>query len=227
MRPSPLSLRLLGLLVACAVLPVTAFAQQEEEEDPWTRTGPYVGASVVGGAFSTLNNELEKQLIPLGLEVSAIPGSGPGSRPGEPNDVEHDMGLGYDVYAGYRVHKYLAAEAEFEWITDVEFDIDNGTFVDGETMTFAASVRGILPLGRFEPFAVIGIGAMYAGFEDSQDTGVRFDEGSGFMWKLGGGFDLHVTEHVGIRFTTDWVQPQGKIKDLDYASVGGGLFYRF
>lgn len=226
MRPSlrSLCLPLAGLLLLCVVAPTRALAEKGEVD--WSRTGPYLGASVVGGGFLTATDDYADQLVPLGLEVERDLRADPPIL-GIPNDVEHDLSLGYDVFVGYRVHKYVATEVEFEWLTDVEFDEDGGTLVDGDTMTFATSVRGILPLGRFEPFAVVGIGAMYANLEDVQRLGVAFEEGTDFLWKVGGGFDFHVTEHLGVRFSTDWMRPKGNIHALDHVSVGGGLFYRF
>ncbi|MCR9093004.1 MAG: porin family protein [bacterium] len=227
MRPSlrSLCLPLAGLLLLCVLAPTSALA--EEGEVDWSRTGPYLGASLVGGRFLVLADDLEEQLVPLGLEIPRVPGTGPGSTLGIQNSIEHDFSIGYDVFVGYRVHKYVAAEAEFEWLTDVAFDENGGTFVDGDTMTFAASVRAILPLGRFEPFAVVGIGAMYANLEDAQRLGVMFEDGTDFLWKVGGGFDFHLTEQVGVRFSTDYMRPKGNIHALEHASVGGGLFYRF
>ena len=195
-----------------------------DDEADWSRTGPYLGASVVGGSFLVAGDDYADQLVGLGLEVETDVEN---DIDGVPNDVEFDPALGYDVFVGYRFHKFLAAEAEFEWLTDIEFDEDGGTLVDGDSMTFAASLRAILPLGRFEPFAVVGIGAMYANLSDTQNLGVVFEDGTDFLWKVGGGIDFHVTEHVGLRFQTDYMRPKGNIHALEHTSFGGGLFYRF
>ncbi len=217
MRPSPVLLRLLGLALVLLTIPLAAAAQddgEEEKKNDWSRTGPYFGASVVGGGFTAATDDLNDQLGPLGLELL-------------PNDVEHDLGLGYDIYVGYRAHKFVAAELEFEHLTDIEFDENGGTLLDGESMTFTASVRAILPLGRFEPFGVVGVGLMHADLNDAQNLGVVYEDGIGFLWKVGGGFDFHLTECVGLRFSTDYMRPKGNIHNLEHVSVGGGLFYRF
>lgn len=217
MRPSPVLLWLLGLALVLLTIPLAAAAQddgEEEKKNDWSRTGPYFGASVVGGGFTAATDDLNDQLGPLGLELL-------------PNDVEHDLGLGYDIYVGYRAHKFVAAELEFEHLTDIEFDENGGTLLDGESMTFTASVRAILPLGRFEPFGVVGVGLMHADLNDAQNLGVVYEDGIGFLWKVGGGFDFHLTECVGLRFSTDYMRPKGNIHNLEHVSVGGGLFYRF
>ena len=229
MRPSPFLLRLLGLTLGLLMIPLAAAAQDDGEEgkkNDWSRTGPYFGASVVGGGFTAATDDLNDQLSPLGLELppdfSAVP-----PFMGTSNDIEHDLGLGYDIYVGYRAHKFVAAELEFEHLTDIEFDENGGTFLDGESMTFTASVRAILPLGRFEPFGVVGVGLMHTDLNDSQNLGVVYEDGVGFLWKVGGGFDFHVTECVGLRFSTDYMRPKGNIHNLEHVSVGGGLFYHF
>lgn len=223
MRPFPrrrLSRAVLTTLVLALAAP--SFAVAADDDDDWARTGPYFGVSAVGGTFITAPDNYEKQFVALGLEVLPDP-----PLPAIDNDLDHDAAAGFDIYLGWRLHKYVAAELEVEYLPEVKFDEDGGDFVEAETLVFSGAVRGILPLGRFEPYVLGGIGFMDADVDDVRNLGVILDEGTDLAIRFGGGFDFHLHRNVALRFSAEWMLPRGDIHEMEYVSIGGGLQYRF
>lgn len=220
MRPTP-RLRLpyaLAALLAALSAPSLAIGDDVD----WDRTGPYVGAGAVGGQFLTASDAYANQFVALGLETFDSVGN-----PDRNDDLEHDISPGFDLYAGYRIHRFLAAELEFEMLPGVEFDVNEGTLVEADTFAFTGALRAILPLGRFEPYVLGGVGVMEAKLDDSQDLGVIFKDGADLLARVGGGFDFHIARCVALRFSAEWMIPRGDLHELDYVSIGGGLQYRF
>jgi len=223
MRPFPrrrLSRAVLTTLVLALAAP--SFAVAADDEEDWARTGPYFGVSAVGGTFITAPDNYEKQFVALGLETLPVP-----PLPAMDNDLDHDAAAGFDIYLGWRLHKYVAAELEVEYLPEVEFDENAGDFVEAETLVFSGAVRGILPLGRFEPYVLGGIGFMDADVDDVRNLGVILNDGVGLAIRVGGGFDFHLHRNVALRFSTEWMLPRGDIHEMEYVSIGGGLQYRF
>lgn len=186
--------------IAVGMLAAAYPAAAEDGEPDYARPGVYVGAGAHGIEFTD-----------LGL------GSG----------VDSDVGAGFNVFAGYRIHRYVAAELEFEMFPETDIDASGfGTFADLETWAITANAK-VFPLnGRLQPFALVGLGVLHGKLEDS--VGLGLDESDAdFAARFGGGVDAYVTENVVVWVRSTYVLPAGGVDDLDYVSFGGGLQFRF
>jgi opacity protein-like surface antigen len=174
--------------------------------EDFARTGFYLGAEMIGGAYTKAEDELE-DLVPVSVDI--------------------DTAIGFEAYAGYRVHPNFAIEAEFELLPETDVDASGfGTFAELEAWTATGNAK-LFPLtGRGQPFLLIGLGAMHAEVEDTVGLGASEDE-AGFAVRFGGGVDFYVTENAAVSGGADYVLPAGDVEDLDYVSYGGGVMIRF
>jgi opacity protein-like surface antigen len=191
------------LAIAGSLLLVAAPALSQD----YARPGFYVGADMVGGSYTEIEDELE-DAVPVGIDV--------------------DTAIGFDAYAGYRLHPNVALEAEFELLPETDIEASGfGTFAEIETWTLTGNAVVYVLTGRIQPFALIGLGVMQAEVEDTVGLGVDEDE-AGFAVRFGGGVDIYVTENVAVSVGVDYVLPgDDDLEDTDYVSYGGGAMLRF
>lgn len=110
-----------------------------------------------------------------------------------------------------------------------DVDIDTGTLVEIQSWIVSSAVKGILPIGRFQPYVALGVGFMEVDV-DVQDKTVLMGGGnrsSGGIGRVGGGFDVYLSNHVVANVAIDYVIPSSSIGDFDYISFGAGIQYRF
>lgn len=229
-------LTLVPLYLALSLLTATtSLAQEEVEDDPYGRAGAYIGGTLLGGSYLSNGDELSD-------DVTALIGDGTS------RNIEADPSLGFDVYAGYRINRFLAIEAEFEMLpsTDLDYSEDiaeapavlfpppgkpaqigtSGTVAELESLTGTVNVKVFLPLGRFQPFALAGVGVADIEQQDGSDVSVWVSETEA-VGRFGGGADFYVTENVVLHFSLEYVLPAASLNDFDYMSYGAGLQYRF
>jgi len=152
------------------------------------------------------------------------------------DDVVADFqnSFGVNGRAGYRCHPRFSAEVEVEWLDGFETVISDSKFgkifaFDAEPLVVTVNTKGYLLTGRYQPFVLLGMGAMMA------DLGVRnlvaglsgSVSETGFAMRLGGGIDFYATKHVVVSVEADYVLPFDDLEGLDYISIGLGLQYRF
>jgi opacity protein-like surface antigen len=165
-----------------------------QAQDDFARNGAYLGLAGSVGIFP----EAEDDLDDVGGDV--------------------DTGLGLNARAGYRVHPHFAAEAEFEWVhSSIEFA---GSDADFDTFVGTVNGKAFLLTGRFQPFAMIGIGGL--GVHGEGDSG-----DSGFAARFGGGLDVYITRNFYGAIDASYVLPTGDVDDFDLVSIGWGFGYRF
>jgi hypothetical protein len=183
-----------ALLVIAIAGPVAGNADPDGDYD---RNGLYVGGEATL-AFNTFENEIEDALGP---------------------DAGVDESWGAKARLGYRIHPRVSGEVEFEWLSG--FDVTSEDLDDEiESWTITGNAKGYLLTGAFQPFALVGLGAMRAELDPlakETDLAARF----------GGGFDFYASEQFVMSINADYVYPTGDVKDLDYISVGVGFQYRF
>ena len=93
-------------------------------------------------------------------------------------------------------------------------------------------MKGYFLTGRYQPFLLIGAGAMQAKTKLKQPSGLAFtglgnESENAFALRFGGGIDLYATEHVVVSVDADYVLPFGDLDALDYVTIGWGIEYRF
>lgn len=204
---------MVGLLLAVgSALTIAPQAMADAEEDDFNRAGAYLGGRVLGGSYGRYDDRLISR-----LDVDAM---------GNSEDVDHDAQLGFDIYAGYRLHKNLAVEGEFEMMPSAKIKATSGTLVELESWVLSGAVKAILPFGGLQPYVSAGVGYMEVDVKDRRELGFGDNDG-GVVGRAGGGIDVYLTKHVVLNVAIDYIIPSSDLGDYDYLSFGGGIQYRF
>jgi hypothetical protein len=161
--------------------------------------------------------------------------------PDEPG-TDYENTFGFDIRFGRRLMDYLAAELEGNFGTDFDVDVPTlgGTAklaLEGGNIT--VNVRGVYPMGRFEPYAIVGIGGMWSHLVTRKITGAictpgfygwwctgtrtRLDKAGGFISKFGAGTDFWITESWAVTVDAVYVLTTGDIKEQRYTKLGWGF----
>ncbi len=146
---------------------------------------------------------------------------------------------GLDALAGYRFTPHFAIEGQLDWNDDFA---DRGRYsgtcntsqgprpcVGDKTidvLTVTANAKGFLPLGRVQPFALLGGGVMRSS-DGAFQTLARGDTDAGYVARFGAGVDLYATRRMLLSLGAAYVLPTGATSDLHYVSIGGNLQFRF
>jgi hypothetical protein len=162
-------------------------------------------------------------------------------------DADVETTLGFQARFGMRMMPYLAAEIQGDFLGGFPVIVD--TMDDGRVPlelkggNITGNIRAILPLGRFEPYAKVGIGGMWSDLRTAFATGVvcrpgywgwwcdptytRLLDGGGFVAKFGGGMDLWITEDFALTMDVEYVLPTGDIENLQYLNLGWAAKFQF
>lgn len=171
----------------------------------YARSGLYVGGGIVGGFTTRLEGQLTE-----------IPGV---------DNVEVDPSFGLAGRLGARITPHLALEAHYEWMEDFETSVDGIEIAETRTQALTGDVKGYLATGRVQPYLSAGLGFLSATSDDPVTTFQKTD--TDFAARFGGGVDFYVTRNIGLSVDSSYVIPTGDVEDLDYVSVGAGVFFRF
>jgi opacity protein-like surface antigen len=95
-----------------------------------------------------------------------------------------------------------------------------------------ANAKGYLLTGRYQPFLLIGAGAMSADIKVRDPVGlsftaVRSESENVFAMRFGGGIDLYATKNLVVSLEADYVYPFGNLDELEYVTISWGFQYRF
>jgi opacity protein-like surface antigen len=190
-------------------------------EDDFARRGWFVG--VAGSyAFATFEDDVESNFAKtLGPAV----------------DLSVDDSFGFNGRVGYRCNRRFSAEVQTEWLDGFDADltqprVDPLANVSLEPLVVTANLKGYLLTGRYQPFLLVGAGAMTVDTKVRDSVGLAFtgladDSENAFAMRFGGGIDLYATEHVVVSLEADYVFPFGRLDDLRYVMIGWGVQYRF
>jgi hypothetical protein len=146
-------------------------------------------------------------------------------------------------YGGYRCHPRFSVGATFEFFGgfDTEWSgVLNPSGASGSDIDmFVATVdiKGYLLTGRYQPYLLMGGGAMMVETRVVNPTGSQHPWGAGpaaqsrgytdFVLRLGGGIDAYATEHVVVNIGASYLLPAGAVSGTDVYTVGVGVEYRF
>ena len=206
--------------IMCSSIALTA--EEEVDEDDYARRGWMVG---VGGSYAveTFEDDAERELQGK-LESKTV-------------SLSVDDSFGFNARVGYRCHRRFSAEAEVEWLNGFKSDLTQPGFaqlakVDFEPVVVTTNVKGYLLTGRYQPFLLVGAGAMTADTKLRDPVGLAFtgldsESENAFAMRFGGGIDLYATKNVVVSLDIDYVLPFGSLDALDYVTIGWGLQYRF
>ncbi|MCG8588858.1 MAG: porin family protein [Proteobacteria bacterium] len=184
--------------------PATGWAEAEPD---YSRSGFYLG---LAGHYAIDNYEDELQdevdSVVSGVDVS-VDGSG---------------GLG--VRAGYRVWKRFATELQWEWQEGFDIAANDVDLITLEAWALTANSRIYLGTERLQPNVIVGLGVYHAELDGG---GIEDDGETDLVVRLGGGIDLYATEQIALSFEATYLLPKGDVDDLDTASFGLGVQFRF
>ena len=182
------------ILVSAGIAPAQYDESAEIIHDApdYSRVGPYMQGGVVQawGQFKAPNFIVDKAILFL-----------------DPNDSR----LGPNLGVGGRFHKYFAAEIDFEGVWSWTL---NG--VDTSTYALMLNTKGYYPIGRFQPFALAGIGTLVS--LQGNDHTARL------AYRFGGGVDVFVTESVYLSVSYRYT---GNLDDFGYTNILWGIGYHF
>ena len=134
--------------------------------------------------------------------------------------VQFDDTWGFNARAGWRILPYVAAEAVYEYASnfraDVDFPGEIGENAKIPSNVFTVNAKGILPLGRFQPYASGGIGFIHA---DVRDTDY---EATNFAGRVAVGSDVFLTECVGLFLEGSYLLPTSTLSDFNYFGIHFG-----
>ena len=158
-----------------------------------------------------------------------------------------DTSLGFMLRGGYRIDSIFAIEAGGNflsgWDTQAESPApgsQGGLTLDGGTATVNA--LAYLPLGRFQPHLLVGLGGMWAQLRTTdsvvqlcgpdefwfcQNVYRQLDHSGSFVMKFGGGLDAYITRDWALVIDAAYVLPFGDLKDLRYVSLNWGIRFNF
>jgi len=142
---------------------------------------------------------------------------------GTNDDAGADDSQGFNLRVGSRISEWVSLEIEFEWIDDFFPDERQ----DFEAVSGAVNTR-VYPLGgRFQPFALAGLGIVSTVVDHrDRDSSIR-QSNADWGFRAGGGLDAYVTEQIAISTEATYVWTVGDVKDIDHVSIGLGILYRF
>ena len=143
-------------------------------------------------------------------------------------DVDFSNSLGFNARAGYRWHPNLAGELQFEWID--EFELENTGQAEGSVeslWSLTANAKAFLSTGRFEPFAVVGMG--YYSVGDSSVEGAateKVPDNGAFGVRGGGGIEIYLTENLALNTEATYNFGTADLDDLRYLSFSWGVLFK-
>jgi opacity protein-like surface antigen len=194
--------------------------EESPEDEPYARRGWLLGVSGIYAA-DTKEGDLESTL---------------GKPAGAPVNLSLKNTFGIKSQAGYRCHPRFSAEVEVEWLDDFEGTlflqgpVGGKVSVDLEPLVVTTNLKGYLLTGRYQPFALIGGGAMVVevNWKDNSGLGLsQTDTKRGAVMRFGGGLDFYATKQIVLTVGVDYLLPFGELQDFDYVSIAWGLRYRF
>ena len=139
------------IAVGCAIWGLVSGPALAEDDDIYARDGVYL--LLQGNYFPAFFDISSADYVSLGLDPT----------------TEVDGGWGASGRFGYRFHPRWAAELQVEWISSFEFEIPGTETKEAEIndgVNFSANGKFYVFKGRFQPYAVLGVGVTSFQLED-------------------------------------------------------------
>ncbi len=126
----------------------------------------------------------------------------------------------------------LALELNFVWYDTVDQDDPTGAKI-AEIDMWYLTLRPKLYFsgiagGRFAPYVYAGAGYMEADRKITAGIDIGAEKSSsGFVFELGTGLEVAITNFVWVFTEVGYVEPTGDLDGLSHWTVGGGILFRF
>jgi opacity protein-like surface antigen len=160
----------LGLAVVFVSL---ALHSARADEPDYGRSGPYIGV----GASRTAN------LVEAFLDGTPIL-----------EDVDVSNSWGVNTRLGYRLTSWFSLEAEYEWLDRMNASLGGVNVGSLQMQSATANLRFIVPLRRFQPYFLLGAGAIFLNVH-TPGSQLEIDH-SAFAGRVGLGLDVYLTENL-------------------------------
>ena len=164
------------LVVSLATHPAGA------DDDGFGRSGPYVG---VGASRSV-------DLIEPFLDGTPIL-----------ENIKISDSWGANARLGYRLTSWFSVEAEYEWLQPFNFSLNGVHLAKLGAQSATANLRFILPLSRFQPYLLLGAGALFLKVDDPRN--VLTVDRSPFAGRVGLGLDVYLTQSLLVNVGAEGV----------------------
>ena len=164
--------------------------------------------------------------------------------------LDADPSIGFNAELGYRMLPWFSVAVHVEHLAEISVgpgDSNRGSpqsgseVLSGESWALTADAR-VYPWQneRLKPFAVAGVGWLLVDTNNEPvvqtstgedpmlepiDSGIGSP--NGFVARVGGGVDIHLTESFFLTTQATYVVPVDDVEDFDYVSVAWGFGYRF
>ena len=224
--------------IGCAVIAALTRGDDADTEG-YDRRGFYLGLSP-SYAREDFNSADVVDRFGLGIRNDLVASDPP--PPAPPvihtfalDDIDDDS-FSINSRVGYRCHRFVSAELQFEWLdtfdgTISEVGTANQYRAKLDPLVTTVNAKGYLLSGRTQPFLLAGVGFMkiktesyeLPGSTPSSSRGSRTD----YAMRFGGGVDFYATQHIVASLEGSYVLPTGRLQGLDFYTFGLGMQYRF
>jgi len=143
-----------------------------------------------------------------------------------PGFDDYETPVGFDLWAGYRLIPNLALEVELGYLGG--FDL-KGTHLKLDALTLTGNVKAYALTGRFQPFAVAGIGMLNWRGQDSSKLSYNDANSSetDLAARFGAGIDVYLTEGFALEVKASYVLSTRDLDGSDYIDLTFGGQIRF
>ena len=197
-------------------------APMVEPEPDYNRLGPYLG---LGASYYVEN---------FGSGEYHVENGGP-------VNVDFEDTWGFNARGGWRFLPWLAAEGVYEYASNFRANLSRATpgrpgggdvgTAKAPSNTFTVNAKGILPLGRVQPYLSGGIGFVNVRIRSISTSQRDFDDVSrsqtDFAGRVAAGSDVFITEHIGLFVEGSYLMPIDKLQQFNYFGVHFGGKYAF
>ena len=131
------------------------------------------------------------------------------------------------AFVGYRFHRWFSADLRYEGFNGFDLKSSRGRGkIDGYAITINGKMRPFE--GPIQPVIGIGMGGIRLDTEFDFNGGARLDSSdSEFVFRMSGGIDLPVNDHLMLNFEAAYLIPDEDLSDLEIGMLSAGLTYVF
>ena len=197
------------------VLLLAARDARADGEPDFGRPGAYVGA---GASYSA-------NLVEAFLDGTPIL-----------QDIDVNNAWGVNARLGYRFASWLALEGEYEWLDQMNASLYGAHVGSLGFQAATANLKFIVPLWRFQPYFLLGAGALFSKVDTPFDQ-IQVDH-SAFAGRIGLGLDVYLTENLYLNAAAESILSPAEVRlntgginesehGLGYVTFQAGLGFRF
>jgi opacity protein-like surface antigen len=179
-----------------------------DEESPYGRPGVYAALGIGVGLFTEVEDDLENLFDNIGFDIN----------------VKVKPAVGLDVRLGYRFSRYVASEVQFQYLPKGEAEAEGTEIASSDSYRVTANAKFYPSDGRFQPYAVFGVGYMKIRVKSDFFNNTSLDD---TIISAGAGFDYYLSETMAFTTELGGTITDGDIDGFNQFTFSTGLMYRF